>query len=463
MIRRHFKAAFQKKFVRDTVMLQAASLVQSGTYLITSLITTRMLSKVEFGSWTTSRELYTVLFFVANLGLANAAVSRYSKAKGTGDGKASVLALAALLKLGCFMATAVVLMGWLLAPELGSYYYADRSVGVVAGILCLATVGEVLRSLTLAICNGTRQMRTYAAFDVTTNILRVGLVTVALFISPTPTSAAWAFVAHASLSGGAGLYLYRRARRLPADLAPPRFRTVLAAIPRAPLSSFFGLSFLLALSKSLSTVVPRLGMLFIPAVAVAQHMGEEGMEGNAAYKVGSVLTMVLGGAIGAIGTNILPTLGLKIGQSDVPIEKMGGILRRLSLTAGGLSIGATLLSVPVAWLVITYGYGAPYAESFEIYLLLASGYLFAGFGVIVEPFYIYTGRMKHCVVQNLIYASLLTAGIYMATTTWGPAGAAAAAGLGQAVVLFHLVYIYIYFHRSSARLEGTGGGGGDLQ
>ena len=50
MIRRHFKAAFQKKFVRDTVMLQAASLVQSGTYLITSLITTRMLSKVEFGS-----------------------------------------------------------------------------------------------------------------------------------------------------------------------------------------------------------------------------------------------------------------------------------------------------------------------------------------------------------------------------------------------------------------------------
>ena len=106
------------------------------------------------------------------------------------------------------------------------------------------------------------------------------------------------------------------------------------------------MSFLLALSKSLSTVVPRLGMLFIPAVAVAQHMGEEGMEGNAAYKVGSVLTMVLGGAIGAIGTNILPTLGLKIGQSDVPIEKMGGILRRLSLTAGGLSIGATLLSVP---------------------------------------------------------------------------------------------------------------------
>lgn len=463
MIRKYLKAASQKKFVRDTFMLQAASLVQSGTYLITSLITTHMLGKEEFGRWTTSRELYTVLFFVANLGLANAAVSRYSKARGTGDDDAGVQALAALLKLGCFMAVAVVLMGWLLAPKLGAYYYEDRGVGVVAGILCLATAGEILRSLTLAICNGTRQMRAYATFDVTTNLLRVVLVATALFISPTPMSAAWAFVAHASLSGVAGLYFYRRARRLPAHLAPPRFRTVLAAIPRAPLSSFFGLSFLLALSKSLSTVVPRLGMLFIPAVAVAQHMGEEGMKGNAAYKVGSVLTMVLGGAIGAIGTNILPTLGLKMGQSDISINQMGSTLRRLSLTAGGLAVGATLLSIPVAWLVITYGYGAQYAESFEIYLLLASGYLFAGFGVIVEPFYIYAGRMKHCVVQNVAYATLLTVGIYMATTAWGPTGAAAAAGLGQSVVLFHLVYIYIYFRRSSARLGAHGGGGGDLQ
>ena len=65
MIRKYLKAASQKKFVRDTFMLQAASLVQSGTYLITSLITTHMLGKEEFGRWTTSRELYTVLFFVA--------------------------------------------------------------------------------------------------------------------------------------------------------------------------------------------------------------------------------------------------------------------------------------------------------------------------------------------------------------------------------------------------------------
>jgi O-antigen/teichoic acid export membrane protein len=458
VIRKRLKKAGQKKFVRDTLVLQFASLVQSGTYLVTSLITTRMLGLELFGRWTTSRELYMILFFLVNLGLTNAAVSRYSKAKGLGDKEASVFALAALLKLGGIMALSLLVLGWLAAPSLAAHFYEDRSVGVVAGVLCLATVGEVLRSLTLAIFNGTRQMRTYATFDVATNLLRVGLVAGALFISPTPTAAAWAFVAHGTLSGIAGLYIYRWARRLSPDLAPPAFREVLAAIPRAPLSSFFGLSFLLAIAKSMNVVVPRLGMLFIPAVAVANQMGREGMEDNGAYKVGSVLTMVLGGAIGAIGTNILPTLGLKMGQSDVPIDKLGGMLRRLSLTAGALGVGATVLSIPFAWLVITYGYGPQYAESFEIYLWLATGFLFTGFAVIIEPFYIYADRMKHCMIQNLVYATLMTVGIYSATKAWGPKGAAAAAGLGQSVVVFHLVYILVYFRRAPARLRARSGG-----
>ncbi len=458
MIRHRIKAFGQKKFVRDTLVLQGASLVQSATYLVTSLITTRMLSEYEFGRWTTSRELYMFLFFLVNLGLTNAAVSRYSKAKGLSDEGGSIQALAALLKLGALMSVGVLLLAWFAAPALAERFLDDRDVGAVAAVLSLAVVGEILRSLTLAIFNGTRQMRTYATFDMATNILRVGLVSGALWVSATPTSAAWAFVAHGILSGVAGLFVYRWARKLHPNLAPPPFRKVLRAIPKAPLSTFFGLSFLLALGKSMAAVVPRLGMIFIPAVAAANAMAVEGMEDNGVYKVGSVLTMVLGGAIGAIGTNILPTLGLKMGQSDVPIDKLGGMLRRLSLTAGGLAIGATLLSIPFVWLVITYGYGSRYAGSFEIYLLLASGYLFTGFAVIVEPFYIYANRMRHCVIQNLLYSTLMTVGIFLATTAWGPKGAAAAAGFGQVVVLFHLVYIFVYFRRAPARMKARAGG-----
>ncbi len=458
MIRKRLQAARKQKFVRDTLVLQAASLVQSGTYLVTSLLTARLLGKFELGRWATSRELYMFLFFLVNMGLTNAAVSRYSHAKGSGDERKSVFALAALLKLGGIMATALLLMGWGLAPALAEHYYDDRDVGLVTAVLTLAVVGEVLRSMTLAIFNGTRQMRVYATFDVITNVARVGLVGGALLLSPTPMSVAWAFVVHATLSGAAGLVAYRWARRLPPELAPPPLGDVLRAVPAAPLASFFGLSFLLALSKAMNVVVPRLGMLFIPAVAAAAGAVATGFEDNGAFQVGNVLNMVLAGAIGAIATNVLPTLGQKMGRSDVGIEELGHALRRVSLTAGGLAIAMTLASLPFMWLVVTYGYGTQYRDAFSIYVLLAMGNLAAGFAVIVEPFYIYAKRMHHHVAQSLVYAALVTAGIYSATVRWGPMGAAAAAGLGRLVVVGHLVYIYVYFRRARARNGPPGDG-----
>jgi O-antigen/teichoic acid export membrane protein len=436
------------KFVRDTLMLQVASVVQSGTYLVTSLLTARLMGRFELGRWATSRELYMFLFFLVNMGLTNAAVSRYSHAKGSGDHKGSVDALAALLKLGTLMTILVMGLGWLAAPALAGHFYDDTDVGIVAGVLCLATAGEVLRSMALAVFNGTRQMRRYATFDAITNLLRMGLVAGALFISPKAMSVAWAFFAHSCISGVLALVAYRRARRLDPAIAPPPFREVLRAIPGAPLANFFGLSFLLAMSKAMGSIVPRLGMLFIPALAVTAAAG---FDDNGAYQVGNVLTMVLTGVIGAIATNVLPTLGLKMGKSDVPMEKLGRTMGRISLYAGGLGVVATILSVPFVWMVIRYGYGEAYDDAFDLYLLLATGNLFAGFAVIAEPFYIYAKRVHHQLAQNLVYSALAITGTYLATKAWGPMGAAGAGGLSRVFVLGHLVYIFMYFRRIGAR------------
>ena len=450
----------QRKFVRDTLVLQAASVVQNGTYLVTSLLTARLLGEYELGRWATSREIYMLLFFLVNMGLTNAAVSSYSKAKGKGDHQESVLALASFLKVGLGVSLAMALLGQFAAPALAERYYHDRQVGQIAGILCLATLGEVLRSLTLAILNGTRQMRRYATYDVATNILRVGLVGTALWVRPEPESVAWAFFSHGVISGGFGLIAYGRARQLKPALAPPPFREVLAAIPSAPLRAFFGVSLLLALGKAMNAIIPRLGLLFIPAVAASMGDVDEGFRDNGAYQVGNVLTMVLTGAIGAIATNALPTLGIKMGQSDVPIQKMGGMFRRLSLASGLMALGATLLSIPFVFVVVKYGYGEAYIEAFELYLWLATGNIFAGFAVICEPFYIYTKRLHHSVLQNLVYASLAAYGIYSATVAWGPMGAAAAGGLCRVLVLFHLVYIIVYFRRHGGRSDPAGPPGG---
>lgn len=448
-MRKRIQKLAKKKFVRDTIVLQIGSVVQSGTYLITSVMTARGLGRMELGRWATSRELYMFLFFMVNMGLTNACVSRYSQAKGADDEQAAVNALAALLKLGLLMSGLVALLGSVCAPWLAEHFYDDRAVGSVAAILCYGSLGEVLRSLTLAVLNGTRQMKRYVAFDSITNLLRVGMVGGALLYSRSSESVAWAFLAHALVSGVLGIVAYSRASSLDPKLAPPPLRQVVAAIPRAPLAAMFGLSFLLALSKAMNTVVPRLGILFIPALAV---VAADGFDANGAYQVGQVLTLVLTGAVGAIANNVLPSLGFKMGGSDVPISELGHVLKRLSLASGVLTVVATILSFPCMWLVIRVFYGAQYDDALTYYAWLATGNLFIGFAVIVEPFYIYAKRMHHHVAQSLVYATLATLGIYGAADHFGPIGAAAAGGLCRVFVLFHLVYIWWYFRRSRQEL-----------
>ncbi|MCB9897157.1 MAG: lipopolysaccharide biosynthesis protein [Planctomycetes bacterium] len=452
MIKRLVKGvrkAHKKKFVRDTLVLQASTIVQSGTYLVTSVLTARHLGPEQLGSWSTSRELYMFMFFMVSMGLTNAAVSTYSRAKGGGDEAKSIEALASMLKLGTIVSVIIMLAGVFVAPPAARHFYPEYpEVGDVTTVLCFSVVSEVLRSLALAIFNGTRQMKRYAAFDMTTNVLRVGLVWGALLVSSTPMSVACAFLVHGILSGMLAITSYAKARSLSSELAPPPFGVVLRAVPTAPLREFFGLSSLLALSKAMNTVVPRLGILFIPALAAEATAG---MKAAGSFSVGNVLNLVLAGGIGAIATNVLPTLGHKMGESDVPMEKMGPVLRRLSLTAGALGMGATLISIPIMYVVVNVFYGEAYSDAFGYYWRLASGNLFIGFAVIVEPFYIYTKRMHLHVAQSIVYATLATAGIYSATHVYGPKGAALAGGLCRVFVLCHLVYIWLYFRRAKAR------------
>lgn len=445
-MRARLRALGERKFVRDTVALQLGSVVTSGTYLVTSVLTARGLGKQDLGRWATSREMYMFVFFLVSMGLTNAAVSLYSHAKGAQDHERAVGALAALLKAGILVSLAVMGIGFLALPNLAEQVFSgDREVGDVARILSLAVVGESLRGLALAVLNGTRQMVRYAIFDAQTNAARVLLVGGALLIERSPHAVAWAFVAHAALTSLLTLRAYAKARReLSPSLRPPPMREVLREMPGASLRELLSISTMLAMVKAMNVVVPRLGMLFIPALAVDVAAG---FKANGAYQIGNVLTLVLTGAVGAIGTNVLPTLGVKLGQDGVPLKERGALMRKLSLTSGSFSIAMTLLSVPFAWLVIRYGYGAQYEDAFWFYLALATGNLFIGFAVIVEPFYIYARKLHVHVRLSIVFATLATAGIFLATKYRGPMGAAAAGGLCKVFVLCHLVYIWLYFRR----------------
>ncbi len=442
------RRALQTQFAKDALVLQIATLVQGGTYFLTSVLTKRYLGLDDMGRWVSARELFMFAYFFVSLGVVNATLSRYSECVGRQDRKGCIDALAAMLKLGGLSSLAVLALGFGLGPAAGEHWYQDRLVGVYAAWLCVSGVFEVVRGLTVAALQGTRQMREFAYYDIVTTLLRVAIVWAALAAGWGVAGVVGAFLVHMFGASLISLHYYKRAGLLSAKLAPPPLREVLGAVPSAPVGHIFGIGYLLALNKTVTTLVPRFGMLLIPALGVAAASATA-FSDNAAYSIGHVLSWGLGLLMGGVTQTLLPALGLKLG-ADVPFEKLGGFLKRITLAAGGAMLVMTLLSVPVMYYVVHWFYGADASHAFDHYLWLTSGNLFIGFSVVIEPFYIYSGRLRHAVVMNLIFAVLAMAGIFAGGRLFGPIGVAAAAGLCRGFAIYHLVYMWLFFRRARA-------------
>lgn len=449
-MRKKIQELHGKKFVRDAIVLQIATFIQAGSYLATSVLTTRILGMHEKGRWDTTRDIFAVLYFFVTMGLVNAAVSRYAEAMGRKDRAGCVQSLAAMLKLGLLAAVLVTTAAFLLAPAFTDYKYQDRQVGLYAAVLCLAGIFEVVRGLAVVALQGTRQMRVYAKFDITSSVIRFGLVIAALLGGFGVVGVVTAFFAHMVIAGGIALVFYERVKLDNPELAPPPLREVVAAVPGASMHHILGISYLLALNKGMNTLVPLIGSLIIPGMKSLQESGEA-FKTNAAYKIAYVLSWGLGLAMTGVSQALLPSLGLKLGRTDTSIDQMGGLLKRVSLTAGFLMVGATLLSVPVMWIVIRVFYGPDAHDSFAHYCWQTSGNLFIGFITVADAFYIYSGRLKFAVRMNLLLSSMATFTIFLGGRLFGPIGVSAGVGLCDAYGLIHLVYMWLYFRRAKAR------------
>ena len=150
--------------------------------------------------------------------------------------------------------------------------------------------------------------------------------------------------------------------------------------------------------------------------------------------------------------NLLPHLGFELGASGRKgVLHLRGTLFWVSLVTGVIFIALTGVFLLVLPRMLDLLYGAEYRDCFRLILIIASSHLVLGFGVIVEPFYIYAGRIKTCVAINLILFGLLVPLGYYLKLVAGTEGVAWYLAAVRLAIVFHLMYIAAYYIRCGRR------------
>lgn len=434
------KRALGGKFVRDTVLLQGGMFLTMGTYLFTSVLLARGLGAHEFGRYTEVITLFTVIFFLANLGVTTATVSLYSKACGQGDEQAKTHALASFVKAFSLMLIGIAGFG-LVLPAFSEWFYDDREVGTCALYLCMSGPMLMVHAFVLVILQGARRMREYVLYTGACDVIRLFLLLLAILGCLPLTGVVLAYLSAGVINGLIGLRIYYLSRHTADDAArPPAVAAVIAAIPKVRLRTFLGQSTSLALNKNGSELTRNFIILF-----VGRFAGEAEL---ARFRVASTFIWAIQQLLGGVGRNVLPSIGHRHGRAGADVRGFKRDVRRVMWVTGGLFIALTAAFVIVAPFAIKILYGHEYMEATTFIYVFAIGHLSIGFAVVNEAFYIFTHRIRHLLAINLsIYALAIPTG-YLLCREFGAIGGAATIAGAQILNFTHLFVIARYVYGS---------------
>jgi O-antigen/teichoic acid export membrane protein len=438
----------RNRFIKDTAFLWTGSAMTQLCYLLTSVLLARSLGPADLGRYNVADKVYIFCFFIANLGLNNVTIVRYSHATGSKDKEAQTLALAAFVKIYLLMAFAIVVLGFFVCPYAAEHWVRCETVGYYSWALCLMGLIDIMRALAIALLLGARHMKEVARLESAVGLVRVIVLTLAIAGGYGLQGVIFGSVFSALLWSLMGCRFYYLLRRAEGPERPPPFREVLKALPRARMKNFFTLGFFIALNKNLMEIAIIFGSIFLARYSFYD---------TGQIRIATILMLGLILLLGGVTRNLLPTLGFKLGETkQKDISHMGKTLLKVSLVSGLVFVALTALFLLVVPWVVRFLYGSEYKECVRIIWILSAAHLVWGFGVIIEPFYIYTQRIKLCVAINTILFVLIIPCGYFLAKSFGVVGVAWYLTATRVLLVVHLFYIAVFFLRRRRAVHSSG-------
>ncbi len=433
------RALLARKFLRDTLTLQASSMLNALSNLASTVLLAQLLGARAQGQYYVALSLYSLLFFLLNQGVQGATVSQVAAASARGLSDKVAAWLGFLLKGYVLVGLALLALGFLALPWVATrVVHADAETARWAFWLTLTPFCELPRVVVCAALQGTRRMVPFARIENGAEVLRFFGVGVGALVTGSAEGPVLGTVAASLVASVIAIGVYARVRAEGAAL--PGWREILGHARDVPLLAGLPLGFKLGLVRSIDAI----GTQALPTL-ILQHVSRDPRAVTylrIAQRLLSVPLLLMQG----ISRNVLPMFSELAGLREM--ARFRRLFLRASLASGAIVSLGVLCALPlVPWGVARFFPPDYHAPVTTMALILVPGFVVMSFSIANDTFYLVTNTLKVGVV--LCCLSLVVNALAVWYLAWVDNFLGVAWGLSftYASAAVHYVYEAWWFRR----------------
>lgn len=261
------RALFQRKFVRDTLILQIGKVGITALTFLSSVLVWRLLGAEQYGVWALAQSFFTIVQALNLTGITLSTATQLPIAVGAKDQPEILNLLAVYVRVAVIWALALLLLLIVAgAPMARLIYSGDGRIGILAAGLALTVLPDLLYSLIITALQSQRSMQALAVLQNINQLVLLVCIVVALLLNPLPESLVVARIVYSVLTLLLALGFYARLRKTYA-VPYPTFGAVYRRALRISPRPYLGFGFLNAVDKQIANLYTELPLQLVGVFA----------------------------------------------------------------------------------------------------------------------------------------------------------------------------------------------------
>ncbi|MEZ4671247.1 MAG: oligosaccharide flippase family protein [Anaerolineae bacterium] len=341
-IQKRLRALLQRKFVRDTLILQVGKVGTTALTFLSALLVARLLGTTSYGVWALVQSFLTIALTFNLTGLSSSTAVRLPMAVGAKNESEILNLLAVYLKVSSWWAVGLSAVLFFIGPLLASRVYGGHThIGSLAAVLSLTVLPDALYNLIVTTLQSQRSMRQLAILQNINYAVLFLCTLLALLVSRTAESMVVSRLIYSVITFTIALVFYQHGRATYA-VPYPALRAIVSHARHISPRPYLGFGFLNALDKNIANLYTEIPLQMVGALI--------GQTAAGYLELGFKALTIPTTFASAFFDNLQAVIPQAVGRHDFAGLRKN-LLRVLAALLAGAAIFYTAFALVVPWLV----------------------------------------------------------------------------------------------------------------